>query len=141
MAEVIRIEVPLLPPSEVSPNARAYWADKYKAGKVYHDAIFYYCVDARNRGFGQGLSFPLIKARLTLTFVFAEERQRDRDNLLASFKNGLDGIVDSGLVLDDTSEYLEIGEINIEVDPARAPMTIIELEELIWSCLNDSERI
>jgi hypothetical protein len=125
----MRIEVPLLPPSEVSPNARAYWADKYKAGKVYHDAIFYYCVDARNRGYQQGLSFPLIKARLTLTFVFPEERRRDQDNLLASFRDGVNAIVDSGLIVDDGSEYLEIGEINIEVDPARAPMTIIELTE------------
>lgn len=126
----IRIEVPQLPPSEASPNARPFWADKYKAGKQYHHDIFYCCVDARNRGFGQGLSFPLIKARLNLTFVFLEERQRDRDNLLASFKNGLDAIVDSGLILDDASEYLVIGEINIEVDAARAPLTIIELREV-----------
>ena len=126
----IRIEIPCLPPEETSPNWRGHWADKYKAGKQYHHDVFYCCADARNRGYRQGLSFPFIKARLSLTFVFPEERRRDRDNLLASFIPGLNAIVDSGLILDDASEYLVIGEINIEVDPARAPLTIIELEEI-----------
>ena len=127
----MRIEIPQLPPAELSPNARPCWADKYKAGKQYHNAVYYCCVDARNRGYREGMSFPIIKARLNLTFVFPEERRRDRDNLLASFKNGLDGIKDSGLILDDDSEHLEIGTVNIEVDPARAPLTIIELEEIV----------
>lgn len=123
----IRIEVPQLPPSESSPNARPFWAEKYKASKVYHNAVFYCCVDARNRGYQQGLSFPLIKARLNLTFVFPEERRRDRDNLLASFRDGVNAIVDSGLIIDDGSEYLEIGEITVIIDKQRAPMTVIEL--------------
>jgi len=74
------------------------------------------------------MSFPFIKARLNLTFVFAEQRRRDRDNCLASFKTGLDAIVDAGLLLDDDAEHLEIGKVDILVDPERAPLTIIELE-------------
>ena len=126
----MRIEVPFLPPVEYSPNSREFWAEKHKAGKVYHDAVFYCCVDARNRGYREGLSFPLVKAKLSLTVVFAEIRLRDLDNLLARFKPGLDAVVDSGLVLDDDVEHLEIGQVEVVVDPERAPLTIIELEEI-----------
>jgi len=126
----MRIEVTQLPPVEYSPNWRGHWAEKYEAGKVYHDAVFYCCVDARNRGVRGGMLFPLIWVVLNLTFVFPEHRRRDRDNLLASFKPGLDGIVASALILDDDAEHLEIGKVDILVDPERAPLTIIELDEI-----------
>lgn len=73
------------------------------------------------------VAFPFIKARLNLAFVFPQERRRDRDNLLARFKPGLDGIVASGLIMDDDAEHLQIGKVDILVDPSRAPLTIIEL--------------
>ena len=124
----MRIEVPFLPPVEYSPNSREFWAEKHKAGKVYHDAVYYCCVDARNRRHRKGLSFPLVKAKLSLTVVFAELRLRDLDNLLARFKPGLDAVVDSGLVLDDDVEHLEIGRVEVVVDPAKAPLTVIDIE-------------
>ncbi|GAI70310.1 unnamed protein product [marine sediment metagenome] len=76
------------------------------------------------------MSFPFTKARLNLTFVFAEQRRRDRDNLLATFKPGLDAIVDAGLLLDDDSEHLDIGKVDILVDPERTPLTLIDLEQM-----------
>jgi len=127
----MRIEVSQLPPVSSSPNWRGFWPERHKAGKVYHDAVFYCCVDARNRIAFGGMPLPLFtKARLNLTFVFAEQRRRDRDNCLASFKPGLDAIVDAGLLSDDDAEHLEIGKVDILVDPERAPLTIIEIEEV-----------
>ncbi len=49
---------------------------------------------------------------------------------MASFKPGLDAIVDAGLLLDDDAEHLQIGKVDILVDPGRAPLTIIELDEI-----------
>jgi len=126
----MRVEVAQLPPVEYSPNWRGHWTDRHKAGKVYHDAAYYCCVDARNRGYREGMSFPFTKARLDLTFVFPEYRRRDWDNLLSQFKPGLDAIVDAGLLLDDDAKHLEIGKVDILVDQKRAPLTIIDLEEL-----------
>ncbi|GAI91700.1 unnamed protein product, partial [marine sediment metagenome] len=54
----------------------------------------------------------------------------DEDNLIARFKPGLDAVVDSGLVLDDDVEHLEIGQVEIIVNPERAPLTVIELDEI-----------
>ena len=126
----MRIEVHQLPPVTSSPNWRGHWAPQRKGARVYHNAVFYCCVDARNRGYREGMSFPFTKARLNLTFVFPEQRRRDRDNLLARFKPGLDAIVDAGLLLDDDAKHLEIGEIEIKADPEMAPMTIIDIEEV-----------
>lgn len=129
----MRIEVSQLPPISASPNWRGNWAERYKAGKVYQEAVFYSCVDARNRlesvprrpGFT-----PFRKARLDLSFVFPNHRTRDEDNLRARFKPGQDAIVDAGLIIDDDPEHLTMGKVNILVDPDRAPLTVIEIEEL-----------
>ena len=123
--------MPQIPPVSSSPNWRGNWGDKYKEATVYHDAVSYCCVDARNRGYREGMSFPFTRAKLNLTFVFAEQRRRDRDNLLSRFKPGLDAIVDAGLLLDDDAEHLQIGTVDILVDPDRAPLTVIDIEEVV----------
>lgn len=128
----MRIEVSQLPPIEMSPNWRGHWAERYKAGRVYQDAVFYECIDTCNRlqRLPRRPGFPLFqKPRLDLTFVFPNYRKRDEDNLRASFKPGLDAIVQAGLIEGDTMENLVMGKIEVQVDRSRAPLTIIELED------------
>ena len=67
---------------------------------------------------------------INLTFVFPEHRRRDRDNLQARFKPGQDAMVDAGLLLDDDVDHLQPGKVDILVDPERAPLTVIEIEEV-----------
>ncbi|MBA7476955.1 hypothetical protein ES705_03346 [subsurface metagenome] len=125
----IKIEVTQLPPVEYSLNWRGHWAQRYQAGELYKGAVYYSCVDARNRAIASG-KLVFIRARLNLTFVFPQRRRRDKDNLIARFKPGLDGIVASGLVVDDDAEHLEISGVDILVDPKRAPLTVIDIEDL-----------
>ena len=124
---MMRIEIPYVPPVEYSLNWRGSWLQRYRAGREYGLAVFYYCVDVRNR---LGSEFqPIQVARLDLTVVYAVERVRDRDNIISTFKPGLDAIVQAGLIAGDDSAHLHWGEVTIEVDRARAPLTIIELKE------------
>lgn len=128
----MRIEVSQLPPVSSSPNWRGFWAERHEASNIYQTAVFYECVDARNRLERlpwQPGSPPFKKPRLDLTFVFPHHRQRDEDNLRARFKPGQDGIVQAGLVEGDTMEHLVMGSITVEVDPERAPLTVIDIEE------------
>lgn len=128
----MRIEISQLPPEECSPNWRGHWAEKSKAGKIYQGAVFYQCVDARNlleRGPWRPGFPPFQNPRLDLTFVFPQRRKRDEDNLRARFKPGLDAIVQAGLLEGDSMEKVVLGKITVEVDPERAPLTIIELKE------------
>jgi len=129
----MRIEVSQLPPVECSPNWRGHWSQRYKAARVYQEAVFYECVNVRNRlerlpwcpGFP-----PFTKARLTLTFIFPRFRERDEDNLRAMFKPGQDALVHAQLIPDDTPEHLVMGSLNVVIDRQQAPKTIIDLEEV-----------
>jgi len=123
----ITIEVPFLPPEEHSPNARVHWSQRYRSGKVYQDAVYYCAVDARNRAI---LLEPFPKASLMLTLIFPQKRRRDADNFLAAFKPGLDALKMAGLIVDDNTEHLIVIAINIWVDRARAPATIIQLRRV-----------
>lgn len=129
---MIRIEVTQLPPEEYSLNWRGHWSERYTAGKVYQAAVYYSCIDRINRlqsiSFQKGFVFE--KARLKLTFVFPEVRERDSDNLIARFKPGQDALVIAGLIQNDDRDHLIIGEPIVLVDKERAPLTIIELEEI-----------
>ena len=124
----MRIEVSQLPPVEYSPNWRGHWAQRYQAGQIYGLVVFYCCVDYKNR-LGDAFT-PIQVARLDLTLVYPVERVRDRDNLIAMFKPGLDAVVRAGLIAGDDSKHLQIGKVDILVDPDQAPKTIIDLDEI-----------
>ena len=128
----MRIEVPFLPPTECSPNWKGPWIERYEAARTYQQAVYYCCVDARNkleRVPGRPGFPPFEKARLTLTFIFPYFRLRDEDNLRARFKPGQDALVQAELIKGDSPEHLVLGDINIRIDRPRSPCTIIELEE------------
>lgn len=131
MSGALVIRVSQLPPASSSLNARVHWAQRYRdtLGKGgYGQAVYYEAVDLRNR---LGYSFrPLYRARVDLTFVFREKRRRDPDNLVTRFKSGLDALVQADLLTDDRADLITISPPKIEVDPTRAPQTIIALSEV-----------
>lgn len=83
------------PPKALSPNARVHWRVRAKAAKAYREACGWACKAA-------GLTAPLTigKLHLWIDFYPPDKRRRDDDNLVASFKNGRDGVADA-LGLDD----------------------------------------
>jgi len=128
MSGALVIHVSQLPPASNSPNARVHWAVRKRDADEYAEAVYYECVNLRNH---LGPEFtPLYRARVDLTFIFRLFRRRDPDNLLARFKAGLDAIVKAGLLFDDRADLITLGRPKIEVNPARAPETIIVLSEV-----------
>jgi hypothetical protein len=63
---------------------------------------------------------------------FKTKRRRDDDNNLGWLKAYFDGIVDSGLAVDDDSERMRkfIPEVRVDKDYPRVEMTITEKETL-----------
>ena len=99
---VLRIEIPSLPPRELSPNARVHW--RVKAG---HTAGYrlYVKLHARNQIRAQTGKWHVLRyGYLDITFVVPDRRRRDKTNMAASFKAGLDGLVDAGVIKDDSYE-------------------------------------
>ena len=132
---MLRIEVPALPPKECNPNWRGHWSERQRASNEFKRSVFYCAIDARNRDEEailrrkSGEYYTFDKAKIDLTFIFPTIRGRDEDNLRAQFKPGLDALVMANFILDDTPEYLVTGDIKVDVDKDRAPMTVIELTE------------
>jgi crossover junction endodeoxyribonuclease RusA len=83
------------PPSVLSPNAREHWRKIAQAKRNFRSDCFFLCVAA-------GIKKGAITAPVNLQFHFVplNRRMYDLDNLMASYKAGIDGIADA-LGIDD----------------------------------------
>ena len=112
-----------LPPRGCSPNRSDHWSGAYTAKRDYREEVW---ADAAVAGASH---LRWAAARISLTFGTHRRpgdgryHPTDRDNAVASFKAGQDGIVDTGLIEDDAFAHLEIGEIVI--DPTQYGVTIV----------------
>ncbi len=127
---IYELEIPMLPPAEYSGNARVHWSVRHAAGKIYGQAVFYLAVSKRNLALLNFETLPVFKhARLELTFIFPVGRVRDGDNLISRFKPGLDALVRAEVLVGDDVKRLSIETPVVEIDKARAPLTIVRLTE------------
>lgn len=83
------------PPSILSPNARAHWAAKNRAVKLYREECAWLTKAAGLRVGWEGTVHAWI------TFYPPDRRQRDDDNAISSFKAGRDGVAQA-LGIDDS---------------------------------------
>src|SRR5690349_18263633 len=89
------------PPRETAPNARAHYMKKAQRAGIYRHECKLVARSELVAMKAQGLTFPL-KEPVAMRITFVMRRyDKDPDNLLASFKAGLDGMVDAGLFTDD----------------------------------------
>ena len=96
----MKIELGRLPDSNLSPNKRLHHMELYKAKAAAK-------MDAVMLVLSQGKpARPYEKAHITITWVAKDKRRRDTDNLFASMKPYIDGLVDSGLLTDDDAMHV-----------------------------------
>jgi crossover junction endodeoxyribonuclease RusA len=88
------------PPVRLSPNARLHWRAKHRVIRSYRTEC------AAAVGMTAGRRLPPGRLLLDLTFHPPDRRSRDRDNMLASFKAGIDGMAQA-LGIDD-SRFVEM---------------------------------
>ena len=72
---------------------------------------------------------PWDKVLIKAQFFYGTERRRDQDNAMFSLKPMYDGIVDSGLVVDDTPEHMK-REIPVLLVDRNFPRVEIMIERL-----------
>jgi len=109
-----------LPPRQLQPNARPHWTAKAGAVKRYRQIAWLSALAVRPRQ-------AMLTARVTAKFYFADRRQRDPDNLLASLKAGFDGLVDAHVVGNDAKMVHMPVEQYVDCD---RPRVEIEVEEV-----------
>ena len=125
----ISFTVPL-PPRELSSNgSHGHWQKESRVRSDYRGEV---CIEALA---AQGTTrINADRARISLVFCIKGGRKaqryqpRDVANALAAFKSGIDGIVDSNMVIDDSAKHLELGKIAI--DNKRGPFVFVEIEVL-----------
>lgn len=111
-SDLITVVLPLPHPC-LSPNARAHWGAKGHAVSKYR----YLAKMAATAAYMPGAKPEYSRAILRVTFYHKVRRRRDRDNHLAMLKSAFDGMVDAGLVLNDSEISFEAIEFEVSVDP------------------------
>lgn len=100
----------------LSLNGRMHWRVKAKHTKQWRE---FAAVEAAR--------YPALPAcDVTLTWFVRDSRRRDEDNLYLLLKALCDGLVDAGVVPDDTSQYMG-KKCRIERAPKDAETAYMEL--------------
>lgn len=112
------------PPSELSPNDHDHnWRQKATVAARYRLECGRLAKSAR---VAEGGVWPLQSpVSAVYTFVVASRRRRDFCNLYSAFKAGEDGIVDAGLIRDDSAWEMRV---ELEIEHGKKPAVIVTLE-------------
>ncbi|MBL4753593.1 MAG: hypothetical protein JKY52_08395 [Flavobacteriales bacterium] len=111
LVAMIKIQLPY-PNPKLSPNQyKRSWAGKARLAKAYR----FDCCMIANSIVGPKGGFiwaKTVKLPVKITFHPPDKRRRDRDNMIAAFKSGQDGIVDAIGVDDaDWIPSYEVGDV------------------------------
>ena len=117
----MKIELDRLPDANLSPNKRLHHMELYRAKAAAK-------MDAVMLVLSQGKPVrPYERAHITITWVAKDKRRRDTDNLFASMKAYIDGLVEAGLLADDDAMRVSY---TLRYERGTRDNTIIEVEEL-----------
>jgi len=107
------------PPATLSPNARTHWAKLARVKKAYRQICRIIC------GRPPRFVAPVV---MTITFHPPDKRRRDRDNMIAAFKAGQDGLSDA-LGVDD-ADFVPTYQVGDPVANGAVVVTIHSAAEI-----------
>ena len=107
------------PSPPITANQRLHWRAKARLTKEVRTL-------AAHRASGV---YPMGKCRVTLTWIVTTSHRRDADNVVPTLKAMCDGLVDAGVVTDDTPDLMEklmpvIVKVPKDQGPARMELRV-----------------
>jgi crossover junction endodeoxyribonuclease RusA len=105
----------------LSLNQRLHWAVKAKLVKEVRTATAQLAKQAQIP--------PLEAVEITLIYTPKTARKRDTDNLFATLKPAVDGLVDAGVIADDNTEIVTKLSVLIAPVSKTAPKIVLFLHE------------
>jgi crossover junction endodeoxyribonuclease RusA len=114
-------------PPGPNQTVRWHWGRRAKERRVWRDASAWGARAAYGRSSMAGHHRPV---EVAVTFHFRVTRTRDRDNLVASLKPVLDGLVDAGILKDDSPTWLRSLVVREQVAPTERLGITVEVSEL-----------
>ena len=95
---MLRFDLPWLPPAAVMGNSRAHWNKRRLAVAELRESGHAHALDAGHEPLGPAC----------IRFEFRHWKVKvDLDNLIIGMKGWIDGLVDSGLIQDDSGDLLQ----------------------------------
>ena len=111
----MKLDLPF-PPGILNPNSRKHWRPHAKAKKKYRQDCHWLSINTKPEIQGG-------KIYLKITFHPPCKRKRDKDNMIAAFKAGQDGMADAWGVDDSlfnasyhVGDIVKHGSISIVID-------------------------
>ena len=124
MRRSLEVRVPGHPPGGNALHRMQHWQVR-KVRDEWRQAAFILALDAR-----PGEWAPLDRASVAVYWRFRVRRKRDLDNLVAGLKPLLDGLVDAGVLVDDSSDHLiSLGPLAVEVGARQDETVLVVTEE------------
>ena len=116
-----------VPPAEISGNARGHTLHKARiVKKVRAEAKTIANITINSLDAEHQKLLPYKSAIVVPTFFHKVKRKRDRDNLTRALKSVIDGLVDAGMIVDD-SECIIIPPIKrIDKDNPRVELKVLD---------------
>ncbi|PRQ10612.1 hypothetical protein C1Y63_10480 [Corynebacterium sp. 13CS0277] len=111
--QVYRLPLPWMRPP-LTLNQRLHWAKKAQLTKGVRGNAYW---RAAHHQLPKGVGY----ARVQLHYRPRDRRRRDTDNLVPTLKALADGLVDYGLVADDTPEFMDKPQPIIEPPAPKQP--------------------
>ena len=112
---MMKLDLPF-PPSILNPNSRSHWRAFSKAKKKYRQDCQWLSQHLRPK-------IGKVMVYLEITFHPPDKRKRDKDNMIAAFKAGQDGMADAWRVDDNLfsasyhiGEPVKHGSVSIVID-------------------------
>ena len=121
------LTLPEVPPKEIRGNSRAHWRTVRKINRQRREEAKLLILELM-----QGRDVKTIPERVMISYEFYHWKPIDLDNLIFGMKSTLDGIVDSGIVLDDAPHLAKIeAEFFKEEKKDNNSRTIITISEMV----------
>ena len=121
----MRIVLPHLPPSRAYPNRKTHYLTLSAIrSQQREEAIAYVLEQGRP-------DTPMKRAHITITWRSADKRKRDIDNLLSAMKGSIDGLVDAGVIEDDSAKELSYTLYYEWGDSVKESETILDIKEVL----------
>jgi crossover junction endodeoxyribonuclease RusA len=121
------------PPSELNPNKRLHWAEKRKHTMNYRELCKYrfrmHFINELGAIEGmralKGFENHVGDFKVSITFHKPDNRKRDDDNIIASFKAGRDGVADALNVDDNRFEV----SYKVSKENVKGGLVVIEVSK------------
>lgn len=107
------------PRPPLNANQRLHWAAKAKLTRTVREITK---MTARRDNL-----HPKTHITVQLTWIVSDKRRRDSDNIYPTFKAMCDGLVDAGIVPDDTPQYMDKRAPLIRHEPGGTPRLELEV--------------